>query len=118
MVNNIVGGQGIIVSGSSSSRPYVNMSMPSSGMVRYNGTNFEVYDGSIWQIIQSSYPMIELSSDVHELLQWAKLKRDYEFKVKTMADKHPELADAANNLKRAQEQFDLLLALSQDHTVK
>jgi hypothetical protein len=35
-----------------------------------------------------------------------------------MAEKHPELADAANNLKRAQEQFDLLLALSQDHTVK
>jgi hypothetical protein len=35
-----------------------------------------------------------------------------------MIDKHPELEDAAKNLKLAQEQFDLLLALAQDHTVK
>jgi hypothetical protein len=118
MIKNVVGGQGIMVSGNSSSGQYVDMARPSSGMVRYNGSNFEVYDGSSWMTIHSNYLTVELSSDVHELLQWAKLKRDYEFQIKTLAEQHPELTDAANNLKRAQEQFDLLLALSQDHTVK
>jgi hypothetical protein len=118
MIKNIVGGQGIIVSGSYTSQPYINMSNPSAGMVRYNGSNFEVYDGGSWMTLHSSYPVIELSPDIHELLQWAKLKRDYEFKIKTMIDQHPELEDAGRNLKKAQEQFDLLLALAQDYTVK
>jgi hypothetical protein len=33
---------------STTSGPYINLSVPSAGMVRYNGSNMEVYDGAVW----------------------------------------------------------------------
>ena len=115
MIKAITGGQGITVSNSSTSWPYFqnynNNSV--SGTVKYDGQtqSFMVYDGTMWQSLPSSYPLIEMSPDVHELLQWAKQKRDQEYKIKDLMLQYPTLADAKNQLDKAKEQFDILVAL-------
>jgi len=75
MIKNITGGQGVTVSNSSTSWPYFqnHNNNPLTGTIKYDGQtqNIMVYDGSTWQTLPSSYPLIQLSPDVHELLQWA-----------------------------------------------
>ena len=62
MIRNITSGPGITVSGSVYNAPYIDSTRTSAGMVRYIGGNLEVYDGSSWLPLQSSYPQIELDS--------------------------------------------------------
>lgn len=106
-------GQGINVVGSSYNTPYIDMSRPSSGMVRYNGSsnNLEIYDGSAWIQMSSSFPTIELSYEVQQLLEWARQKRDNELRLKELSVDSPALQDAIATLKKAQEQVEILAAL-------
>lgn len=114
MIKGIAGGQGIVVSGGSLSQPYIDSTRSSAGMVRYISNNLEVYDGSTWQIIGSSYSMIELTPDVHELLQWAKAKRDEEYRIKELVRENPTLAAAQEAVQTAQSKFDMLAVLLKD----
>lgn len=114
MIQGITGGQGIIISGSNGNGPYVDLSRPSAGMLRYGGINFEVYDGSTWQTISHGYPMVELTPDVHELLQWAKIKRDEEYTLRELVNKYPVLSDSHDQLLKAKEQFKMLSILVQN----
>lgn len=116
MIRNIVGGQGIVISGSNSNTPYIDMSRPSAGMVRYIANNIEVYDGSSWQVIQNSYPMVELSPDIHELLRWAKDKRDEEYRIKSLVKDNPTLQAAYDQVIKSREQLEILAALVKEHT--
>lgn len=98
MIKNISGGQGIVVMGGNSSYPYVNMSNHSAGLVRYNGNNqnFEVYDGSSWMTISGNTAMVELSTDVRELIEWARAKRAEEQYLKNEAEKNATIRDLLN----------------------
>jgi hypothetical protein len=120
MIKSIAGGQGIEVSNSGVSHPYFNMSTPSAGLVRYNGNNqnFEVYDGNQWMTIQPCFPLIQLTRDVHELLQWARERRDAEYRIKELVEKHPVLLDAKQQLDVATSQFEMLVNLVKNHTQK
>lgn len=115
MIKNITGGQGVSVSNSSISWPYFQNYTNSSlaGTVKYDGTsqNFMVYDGSMWHSLSASYPLVQLSPDVHELLQWAKEKRDQEYKLRELVDKYPQLGVAKEQLDRVKEQFEVLYTL-------
>jgi hypothetical protein len=94
MIRSITGGQGIMVSGSAYSAPYINTNIPSAGMVRYINGNFEVYDGSSWLVLQSGYPTIELDSETREIIRWAQNRMIEEERMKALAAKHPTVADA------------------------
>ena len=98
MIKNITGGQYIQVMGGSTSYPYVNMSNPSAGMMRYNGLNqnMEVYDGSNWMTISGNSSMIDLNNDAKELLEWARTKRAEEEYLKREAEKNPTIRDLLN----------------------
>ena len=52
MIKSLSGGPGVTVNngGTPYAYVYVNMSVPSAGMMRFNGStsNIEVYDGSVW----------------------------------------------------------------------
>ena len=111
MIRNITGGQGIMVSGSAYSAPYVDTSRPSAGMVRYNNGNIEVYDGGSWLVMQSSYPTIELDSETREILRWAQNRMVEEERMKALADKHPAVADALSARERADEAVRIAVAL-------
>lgn len=111
MIRNIVGGSGIMVSGSAYSAPYVDASRPSAGMVRYNNGNIEVYDGGSWLTMQSSYTTIELDHETREILQWAQNRMVEEERMKALADKHPAVADALAARERADEAVRIAVAL-------
>ena len=110
-VRNITSGRGIVCSGGGSSVPYINMSNPSAGMVRYNGNNLEVYDGSSWLTMTSSYYDISLDADTIELLEWARSKRDEELRLKQLAAKYPAMQDAIDALNQAKEKVQVVAAL-------
>ncbi len=113
MIKGITGGAGIHVSNNSSSMPYISMSATSAGMVRYNGNsqNFEVYDGSVWMPVTSSFPTIELDGLTMETLTWARKKMEHERHIQSLAAQHPTVADAVSALQKSQEAVDIAVAL-------
>ena len=111
MIRNITAGYGIHVTNNSFSTPYIDSTRPSSGMVRYMNNNLEVYDGNSWIIMQSSYPQVELSSDVQSVVSWAKMKMAEEERIRELAAKHPTVADALEAVRQAEEQVKIVAAL-------
>lgn len=106
MINNITAGPGIVVSGNHSTNPYISMTNPSAGLVRYNGNTqgVEVYDGSSWQRLDTGYPQVSLAPDVERLVQWAREKREEELKFKDLMSRHP-------GLKNLHDQLEMMKAL-------
>jgi hypothetical protein len=111
MIRTITGGAGIHVSGSVSNAPYIDTTRASAGMVRYIGGNFEVYDGSSWLPLQSSYPQIELDSMTLEAVQWVRRKMEEEKRMLELAKKHPTVADALLARDRAEDAVKIAVAL-------
>lgn len=111
MINGIAVGNGLSISAYTTPNPYIDLSRPSSGMLRFSSIGFEVYDGSAWQHIPGNYPLLELGADVHELLQWAKIKRDEEYEMRELVGKYPNLSDAYDELLKAKERFKMLSIL-------
>ena len=111
MIRTITSGAGIHVSGSVYNAPYIDTTRASAGMVRYIGGNFEVYDGSSWLPLQSSYPQIELDSMTLEAVQWVRLKMEEEKRMSELAKKHPTVADALLARDRAEDAVKIAVAL-------
>lgn len=118
MIKGISSGSGIQVSGIYGNWPsfYNNVNSNGNtlvGQVRYNGSsqNLEVYDGSSWLTMSSSYPTIELSPEVQSILNWARMKMAEESRIQALAAKHPIVADALEAVKRAEEQVRVVAAL-------
>jgi len=98
--------------------PYIyNNNNPEVGSMRYDGQtrNIMVFDGNNWIQLSTSYPLIEISPDVHELLMWVKQKRDREERIKELANSNSSIADANRKLNLAKEQLDILVALTDNH---
>lgn len=100
MIKNIVGGNGIVVTNTSSGGPYVNMNNASAGMVRYNGSssNLEVYDGTSWLNMNMDYPSISLDSSTVNVISWARQKMAEEQEFKALMEKHPGLKNLHDQL--------------------
>jgi hypothetical protein len=113
MIKNITPGPGIHIAANNHSAPYVDMSRHSAGMVRYNGSNFEVYNGSDWVQFSSSIPQIELDGVTLEAVQWVRRKMQEEKRLEELAKKHPAVADALAAVTHAQEQLDIVTTLVQ-----
>ena len=116
MIKNITGGQYIDVMGGSTSYPYVNMSNPSAGMMRYNGNNqnFEVYDGSSWMTISGNYSNVDLNNDAKELLEWARIKRAEENYLKNEAERNPTIKNLINQRKNIDNKITMVKTLLQN----
>lgn len=111
MITGIASGSGLQISGGSNSTPYINMSNPSAGMVRFTGNNFEVYDGHSWLIMPSSYPTIELTGEVHTLLNWARQKKQQEEERNRLAKSNPAIRDLIKQIEEKEEQIKIVQAL-------
>lgn len=116
MIRNIIGSRGITVMGGSTSYPYVNMSNPSAGMVRYNGNNqnMEVYDGSSWMTISGNSATVELDADTQSLLEWARAKRAEEDYLKREAEKNPTIRDLVNQRNAIDHKITMVKTLMQN----
>jgi hypothetical protein len=85
-----------------SSGTYVNAYSGSQGVgnLRFNTTNqqMEVYDGTTWTLLNTPDATIGLNADAESLLDWARERRDEEFKLKSLIEKHPGLQEAYERL--------------------
>jgi hypothetical protein len=121
MITNITatGTSLIWVSSGGSTMPYINMNVPSSGMVRYNGNskNLEVFDGStnLWQQIYGQTADIQVSGDVQVTVNWAKKKIAEEIEWEKLAETNDAVKIALENMKKAKQQLDITAKLVKEH---
>ena len=110
MIKGLMGNQGVVVSGGNTVLPYVgqNPSNPMIGMVRVNGTEMEMFTGSNWQILSTSYATVSLDQETQDLLMWAKAQRTMSMNRLTLAQNNPALLKALEAVKRAEDNFEIL----------
>lgn len=114
MIKGLMGGQGIVVSGGNTSVPYINMSQggnmgnPMQGMLRLSGSDMQVFDGTMWQTLSTSYATVELNGDSQAVLAWARSERDRQYKREQLIKNNPALAKAHEAIMRAEANFDIL----------
>ena len=111
MIKTIMNGAGINVSNGIHSTLYIDMTRPSAGMVRYNGNNFEVYDGNSWMKIPGGDAQVTLDGVTLESLQWVRRKMTEEKRLEELAKSHPTVADAIDAVRLAEQQLKTVVAL-------
>jgi hypothetical protein len=110
MINGITtGGRYITVSGGSGSNPYISPGSVGAGMLRWNPNMncMEVSDGNIWKTLSMDYASVSLTPEAESLLDWARQKKQEEQSLEAMMEKYP-------GLKKAKENFDLMLNIVKD----
>lgn len=110
MIKGLMGTTGVTVAGGNTSLPYVgpNSSNPMTGMIRINNTEMEVFNGSNWQMISTSYATVSLDQDVLDIVQWARKERDKQARRETLIRDNPALTKAWEAIMRAEANFDIL----------
>jgi hypothetical protein len=110
MIKGLMGNQGITVTAGDISTPYIsnNSSNPMQGMIRIWGTEMQVFDGNSWIQLASSYATVSLDHETQDLLKWAKAQREMSLYRLELVRKNPALMKALENLKKAEDNFDLL----------
>ena len=117
MITGISGNSSYItVNNSYSNIPYVspNQSNPMMGMIRVNGSNLEVFNGSTWVMITGSYPMIDVSEQTKEILRWAKSKMHMEREIMKLIETNPTVADAYKTYQDAADKLAVVMKLTQE----
>jgi hypothetical protein len=117
MIKGLTGSKGVFVSGGNTSLQYVNQNPlnPMQGMIRVWGTDMQVFDGTSWLNMNTSYATVELDGNTQRLLDWAKGKMEEEHELQQLSKENAAVQIALDNLKRAQEQLDVTIILSKEH---
>ena len=89
----------------------------SVGNLRFNTSNqtMEVYDGMAWIALSMGSAAIGLNREAEELLDWSRKKRDEEINLSALAETHPAVKIALDNLAKAKEQLDVTIILIKEH---
>ena len=110
MIKGLMGNQGVIVSGGNTSVPYVNQnsSNPMQGMIRIWGSDMQVFDGTAWINMATSYATVSLDAEAQSLLEWARKQRQLEMNRASLIENNPALENAYRAILRAEQNFDIL----------
>ena len=110
MIKGIMGTPGVTVSGGNTALPYIssNANNPIQGMIRINNTDLEVFNGTSWMSLPSSYATVSLDQDTQDLLQWARTQRTLERNRAVLIELNPALENAYKAVLRAEANFDIL----------
>jgi hypothetical protein len=110
MIKGLQGVTGVTVTGGNTALPYVgpNPNNPLTGMIRINNTELEVFNGSAWQMLSSSYATVSLDQDILDIVQWARTQRQLQLNRETLVKNNPALQKAYEAVQRAEENFDIL----------
>jgi hypothetical protein len=117
MIKGLQGISGVTVSGGNTSLPYIgpNVNNPIQGMMRVNNTDLEVFNGTGWQSLPSSYATIGLDQETQDLLMWARKRRDEENKWYTLASSSEAVRIALEQLEQAKTRLELTAILSREY---
>jgi hypothetical protein len=97
--------------------PYVssNPSNPAQGMVRINGSNMEVFDGSSWMQIYFNDANIGLNNTANDAISWAIKRMEQEKEWEKLADDNQAVKIALENLNKARHQLDITAKLAREY---
>jgi hypothetical protein len=116
MINGIVQhGKYMYVHGGHASGLHVNMSKPSAGLVRFDGTNLQVYDGSTWMTIPGSSASVGMNSVAESAIDWAMKKMSEEQEFLELAKTSKSVTIALENLNKAKAELKLIAILAREH---
>jgi hypothetical protein len=117
MIKGLQGISGLTVQGGNVSLPYIgpNINNPIQGMMRVNNTDLEVFNGTGWQSLPSSYATVGLDQDILDIVQWARKKRDEENAWYKLATTNEAVRIALEQLEQAKTRLELTAILSRDH---
>lgn len=111
MIKGLQGVGSVTVGAGNTSLPFIspNINNPIQGMMRINGTEIEVFNGTGWQSLPSSYATVGLDMSTEEAINWAKRKIAEERDLEARMERHP-------GLRQVYEQFKIMdiLTLEQD----
>ena len=107
------GGKYTVVSSGNVSVPYINPNMnnPIQGMMRISGSDLQVFDGSSWIVMNTSYATVGLTGEAESLLDWAKQKRQEELELEMLAENNPVIKDLLDTIKQKREQIEMVRIL-------
>lgn len=119
MIKGLMGGPGLDVQGGNTSVPYVsqNNANPMQGMLRIWGSDMQVFDGSNWMTLSTSYATVNFNGDTQSLLAWAREQRDRQYKREALIKENPALTKAHEAIMRAEANFDILSKFVENDTV-
>ena len=117
MIKGLQGNIGLTVTGGNTSVPYVNQNNnnPIQGMIRVWGNDMQVFDGSSWLNMSTSYATVGLDQDTQNLLQWVKSKQRQEIEILELATKNEAVRIALENVKKAQDYLTITAHLSREY---
>jgi len=103
MIKGLQGSKYITVLGGNTSVPYVNQNSnnPMQGVIRVWGSDMQVFDGTGWMTISTSYATVEVDHDTQRMLEWVKTKKLEEEMLHVLASDHPAVRLAKENLNKA-----------------
>jgi hypothetical protein len=110
MIKGLMGTCGVSVSAGNTALPYVgpNANNPMTGMLRINNTDIEVFNGSSWQQLPTSYATVSLDQEILDVIQWARTQRTMAMNRLTLAQNNPALMKILERIKKAEDDFELL----------
>jgi hypothetical protein len=116
MINSITGNNYIVVNHSYSTTPYVNQnsSNPMQGMLRLNGSDMQVFDGTAWLSISASYPSIGLNGVAESAINWALTKMQEEAEFKKLAETSDAVKHAIEEVNLAKERLKIIATLAKE----
>ena len=111
---------GVTVSAGNTALPYVgpNANNPMTGMLRINNTDIEVFNGTSWQQIPTSYATVSLDQEILDVVQWARTQRTMAMNRLTLAQNNPALMKALEAVKRAEDNFEILARFVEHDTLQ
>ena len=108
-------GKYMYIHGGHAGGPYVNMSNPSAGMVRFDGTNLQVYDGNTWMTIAGSTASVGMSPVAEEAIDWVRQQMEKEKQFFDLAKTSKSVSIALENLNKAKAELELIAILAKEH---
>jgi len=117
MINNISSSSQHLYAAGGSSMPYVsvNHNNPSSGMLRLNGSDMEVFDGNTWMKIYASSANVGLNSDAEQAVSWAIKRMKQEKEWYELATTNEAVRIALDQLEQAKTRLELTTILAKEH---
>jgi predicted lysophospholipase L1 biosynthesis ABC-type transport system permease subunit len=86
-----------------------------TGMMRIHNTELEVFNGSNWQMLSTSYATVGLDQDVLDIIQWARKKRQEENDWYKLASSNEAVRIALEQLEQAKTRLELTAILSREY---
>ena len=83
------------------------------GNMRFNTTvqKMEVWDGTMWQIINMGDVTVSFSAEAQDALEWAIQQREQQRRWNSLAEQSPAVADQLAEVRAAEEKLRMIAAL-------